>query len=89
MTYTPTTDEVETAFHEFASELETAYPGSFEEAPEFSNWKQAMYGFRRWYAEEIRKAKQEAWQAGVVASGINLDWQLHLSDHNPYTEETQ
>lgn len=60
MTYTPTTDEVETAFHEFASNLETEYPGTYEEAPEFSDWKQAMYGFRRWLAGEIRKAKAEA-----------------------------
>ena len=44
--------------------------------------------FNRWYAAEIRKAKAEAWEEGITASGINLDWQLHLLDHNPYTEQS-
>lgn len=58
--YIPTTDDVETDFHEFASELEREYPGSYEEAPEFSDWREAMYGFRRWIAEETRKAREKA-----------------------------
>lgn len=36
----------------------------------------------------IRKAQEQAWEEGITASGINLDWQLHLLDHNPYTEES-
>lgn len=49
-TYVPTDDEVETAFHEFASWLETKYPGECEHAPEFADWREAMHGFRRWLA---------------------------------------
>ena len=37
-------------------------------------------------ADVIRTAKAEAWAEGITASGINLDWQLHLLDHNPYKE---
>lgn len=58
--YIPTTDEVETAFHEFVSELETNSPGEYPEAPEFRDWREAMLGFRRWLARERAQAKAEA-----------------------------
>ena len=59
-TYVPTTDEVETGFHEFASWLETKYPGEYEQAPEFADWREAMHGFRRWLAEVERAAAAKA-----------------------------
>ena len=68
-TYVPTTDEVETAFHEFASWLETKYPGEYESAPEFADWLEAMHGFRRWLAALIREAKAEALEEASLAYG--------------------
>lgn len=56
-TYVPTTDEVETGFHEFASWLETKHPGEYEQAPEFADWREAMHGFRRW----LNQVKAEVW----------------------------
>lgn len=55
-TYVPTTDDVETAFHEFASWLESTSPGEYAEAPEFADWQEAMHGFRRW----LERVKAEA-----------------------------
>jgi hypothetical protein len=57
--YTPTTDEVETAFHEFASLLEVDEPGTYPEAPEFSDWREARDGFHRWLADMTRQAKAD------------------------------
>ena len=42
--YTPTTDEVETHFHEWAAYLEKTEPGTYP----FRTWQEAMHGFRRW-----------------------------------------
>lgn len=58
-TYTPTTDDVETAFHQFASWLESTSPGEYEDAPEFADWREAMHGFRRWLAKVKAKAQVE------------------------------
>ena len=49
--YVPSDEEVETAFHEFASRIETAEPGSYPDAPEFADWREARDGFLRWLAE--------------------------------------
>lgn len=62
-TYVPTTDDVETAFHEFASWLESTSPGEYAEAPEFADWQEAMHGFRRWLAE----VRAKAWEKGFDA----------------------
>lgn len=67
--YIPTTDDVETAFHEYASELETNDPGNFPEAPEFADWIQAMYGFQRW----MRQVQEAAWNEGMNAVYNNRD----------------
>ena len=80
-TYVPTDDEVETAFHEFASWLEAKYPGEYEHAPEFVEWREAMHGFRRWKAALIREAKAEAWDEGRL-----VGWTGNRKD-NPYREE--
>lgn len=89
--YVPTTDEIETAFHEFASELESESPGEYEQAPEFSDWREAMHGFRRWHAEEIRKAKEKAWFEGAESAFYNPEIRglVDYPDKNPYRKETE
>lgn len=79
--YTPTTDEVETAFHEFASQLEQAQPGTYP-APEFSDWIQAMYGFQRW----MQKVQYDAWEEGYDKAHKDLanDGFGEIQSPNPY-----
>ena len=43
--YIPTDDEVETAFMSFVSDLETDFPGSYDEDPEFASIHEAAKGF--------------------------------------------
>lgn len=74
--YTPTTEDVRGDY--IAHSATYAGKPSSESGAEFD----------RWLADVIRKAKEQAWEEGITASGINLDWQLHLLDHNPYTEES-
>ena len=77
--YTPTTDEVETHFHEWAEYLEKTEPGTYP----FRTWQEAMRGFRRWLAQHdaalLRKAAdhiRERNEAGeynfVSTAGIYL-----------------
>jgi hypothetical protein len=82
--YIPTTDEIETGFHEFASWLETKYPGEYENAPEFADWREAMHGFRRWLAENNRKVSEKSWDECVTQMPLDLDWKNQYSDLNPY-----
>jgi len=70
--YTPTTDEVQTAFHEFASQLEQDQPGTYP-APEFSDWVQAMYGFQRW----MQKVQYDAWEEGYDTDLIMTAYRRH------------
>lgn len=86
-TYVPTLDEVETAFHEFASDLETRFPGEYEKAPEFADWREAMHGFRRWLAEYTRVKQAEAWDRCVGEMPIDPDWKNFYGDNNPYRAE--
>lgn len=78
--YTPTEEEIEEAWASRYDGENTSAVGE-ERAGYYAE-------FRRWLAKHDRQVKAQAWREGVVASGINLDWQLHLSDHNPYTEES-
>lgn len=79
--YVPTTDEVETAFHEFASALEAREPGTYPDAPEFADWREAMHGFRRWLAEHdaqvaaqaLRDAAASAPSALGITSGSRIE----------------
>lgn len=90
-TYVPTLDEVETAFHEFASDLETRFPGEYESAPEFADWREAMHGFRRWLAEYTRVKQAEAWERGHAA--FEQAWEsdnrfpYDYATDNPYRKE--
>lgn len=93
--YVPDYGEVETAFHEFASWLETESPGEYPEAPEFQDWMQAMHAFRIWYDLERRAWKAEGWDEGFCAgvsegisfqSGSNSAHTHPTADINPYRE---
>lgn len=81
--YIPTTDEIETGFSEFASRLETESPGEYSQAPEFADWREAVKGFQRWHAEEIRRAKEQAWYEGKWAE--ETAW-MHTFDGHPVGE---
>lgn len=76
--YTPTTAEVSAAYIQWSEGWSAGGYTSEQEASE---------EFNRWLSGRIRKAQEKAWAEGVTASDINLDWQLHLLDHNPYAEE--
>lgn len=86
-TYVPTTDEVETGFHEFASWLETKYPGEYEQAPEFADWREAMHGFRRW----LNEVKAEAWEEGAESAFYNPEIRdlVDYPDENPYRKDEE
>ena len=58
--YVPTDDEVETAFHEYASMIESETAGEYPEAPEFRDWKQALAGYRRWLEQHDREVREKA-----------------------------
>lgn len=88
-TYVPTFDEVETAFHEFASDLETRFPGEYESAPEFADWREAMHGFRRWITEYTRVKQAEAWDEGWESGYLYGYLGLLYASDNPYREVTE
>lgn len=70
--YTPTTDQVREAFTEFLG-WDVSLP-------------EADARFDRWFAEEIRKAKHEAFEHGVH-QGAN-DNELGIETYtNPYEKE--
>lgn len=80
--YVPTTDEIETGFSEFASRLETESPGEYAQAPEFSDWREAAKGFRRWHEEEIRRAKEQAFDEGRKLEFVV--WKHAFNGHPDY-----
>lgn len=47
--------------------------------------------FDRWYAEEIRKAKEEAWFEGAESAFYNPEIRglVDYPDKNPYRKETE
>jgi len=53
--YTPSLDEVETHYHEWAAHLEATEPGTYP----FRTWEEAMYGFRRWLAAHDAELRAE------------------------------
>ena len=81
--YIPTDDEVETAFMSFVSDLETDFPGSYDEAPEFASIHEAAKGFHRWKIQ----VQADAWDEGADALEHH---QMHVSGGwptNPYRKE--
>lgn len=88
--YTPTTDEVETAFHEFASALESKEPGTYPDAPEFTDWREAMAGFRRWLEAHDAEIRADAWDEGALWAAVETGAirgesdPFLVPDDNPY-----
>lgn len=79
MTYTPTTDEVDTGFTTFAWKLEQASPGIYGVNSGFESYAEVCAGFRRWLAELERRIAERAWEEGYW-QGING----HTGPGNPY-----
>lgn len=75
MTYTPTTESVRRLY----LELSETVSGSQEIAQGNVEY------FDRWYAEEIRKAKHDAWEEGAKTG--YRDAYEHTDTHNPYKEQ--
>lgn len=55
--YTPTTGEIDTAATTYIWDLEKNHPGTYEEAPEFSDYGAVCKAFRRWLDQVRREAK--------------------------------
>ena len=83
--YVPTTCEVETAYHEFSSQVaqdegrsdpDGMRPMSYPEA--FVDWQEGMWAFRRWLAAhdaEVRSATREQ-----IANNVELVAEAELMD---------
>lgn len=90
--YTPTTDEVDTGFTTFAWDLEREQPGTYEAGSGFEDYHEVCAAFRRWHAEERRKAAEKAFDEGWESAihGFDLpDWggPGFEADSNPYRKE--
>lgn len=79
--YIPTDDEVETAFMSFVSDLETDFPGSYDEAPEFASIHEAAKGFHRWKIQ----VQADAWDEGADDTGEAIE--NGGIPYNPYRKE--
>lgn len=96
MTYTPTTDEVDTGFTTFAYDLVAGEPDAYGENSGFEDYHEVCAAFRRWLAEERAKVWDEAIDA---QHETDRDWESYISSHderpkppkkalNPYRKET-
>lgn len=90
-------EDCEDAAELVAANPPSSYTSATEEVHEDLNYQwggneqgsqSQLETLKRWHDSEMRKAQEQAWDEGITASGINLDWQLHLLDHNPYREES-
>lgn len=76
MTYTPTTETVRGDY--------TAHSATYAGKPPSESGAE----FDRWHADEIRKAKADAWEEGLLSAGLDPDYTMQIMSTNPYTEET-
>ena len=78
--YTPTDDEVETHFHEYAAHLEATEPGTYP----FRTWEEALRGYRRWVAAHDAEVAARAWDEGV--RDANRAWEQLWDSTTPDEE---
>ena len=60
MSYTPTTDEVDTGFTSFAWDLTREEPGAYGTDSGFEDYHEVCAAFRRWLTEERAKVWDKA-----------------------------
>lgn len=83
--YTPTTDEVETHFHEWAAYLEKTEPGTYP----FRTWQEAMYGFRRWLAAHDAAHDVELSRLRGVVEEVRAMVEVEHVKHRTYMEDME
>lgn len=86
-----TWDEIETGFHEYASELTklelslgtdgpTSYP------PDYADWVVSMHAAREWLAAHDAQVKRDAWEEGAQYAAARPGY---YPDENPYGSEEE
>ena len=74
--YTPTDDEVETHFHEYAAHLEATEPGTYP----FRTWEEALRGYRRWIAAHDAEVRQAVLEE--VIKKLAFEWLMFLPEED-------
>ena len=87
MSYIPTTEEVKRNYKGGAWLKGDRNPDQFNPAV----YEPIYFAeFDSWYAEEIRKAKEEAWDEGFTLATRNTRHDPHpMAELNPYRKETE
>lgn len=80
MDYTPTTEDVRDRYFECANWA------AYEIQNELAIRQETDAEFHRWFAEEIRKAKTEAWYQGAT-DAVNYALNGNYLPENPYDNE--